>query len=158
MLSASVVLLHDNATKYSKGNPRPYHFFSWEQLDQPPYSPDLAPSDYQRPWYSGYPWYRRQPSLTTVYKSWSYYTISGKFIYFINPFMRSYLMFILKDASLSQINWKFTKDFIPITVGFKYIQSICFHLSVICIASIIPIKHISWPSVHNKPAFFLIEK
>ncbi|GBL73969.1 Histone-lysine N-methyltransferase SETMAR [Araneus ventricosus] len=47
MLSQGIVLLHDNARPHSAGvTQNPAQQFSWEQLDHPPYSPDLAPSDY----------------------------------------------------------------------------------------------------------------
>ncbi|GBO05539.1 hypothetical protein AVEN_64989-1 [Araneus ventricosus] len=47
MLSQGIVLLHDNARHHSAGVTRNLiQQFSWEQFDHPPYSPDLAPSDY----------------------------------------------------------------------------------------------------------------
>ncbi|GFX26113.1 histone-lysine N-methyltransferase SETMAR [Trichonephila clavipes] len=47
MLSAGVVLLHDNARPHT-ANRTQYLItsFGWKQLDHPPYSLDLAPSDY----------------------------------------------------------------------------------------------------------------
>ena len=47
MLSADVVLLHDNARPHTAR--RSTHLlqeFSWEVYNNPPYSPDLAPSDF----------------------------------------------------------------------------------------------------------------
>ena len=47
MLSAGVVLLHDNARSHKAR--RSTHLlleFSWEVCNHPPYSPDLAPSDF----------------------------------------------------------------------------------------------------------------
>lgn len=47
MLSAGVVLLHDNARPHTANRTQDLiTSFGWEQLDHPPYSPDLAPSDY----------------------------------------------------------------------------------------------------------------
>uniref|UniRef100_A0A1B6IFY2 Histone-lysine N-methyltransferase SETMAR n=1 Tax=Homalodisca liturata TaxID=320908 RepID=A0A1B6IFY2_9HEMI len=47
MLSAGVVLLHDNARPHSANRTQELiTSFGWEQLDHPPYNPDLAPSDY----------------------------------------------------------------------------------------------------------------
>ncbi|GFU47154.1 uncharacterized protein TNCV_5071501 [Trichonephila clavipes] len=47
MLSAGVVLLHDNARQHTANRTQDLiTSFGWEQLDHPPYSPDLAPSDY----------------------------------------------------------------------------------------------------------------
>jgi len=47
MLSSGIVLLHDNARPHTA--PRTAQLlqqFRWEVFDNPPYSPDLAPSDY----------------------------------------------------------------------------------------------------------------
>ncbi|GFU47161.1 histone-lysine N-methyltransferase SETMAR [Trichonephila clavipes] len=42
-----VVLLHDNARQHTANRTQDLiASFGWEQLDHPPYSPDLAPSDY----------------------------------------------------------------------------------------------------------------
>jgi histone-lysine N-methyltransferase SETMAR len=47
MLTSSVVLLHDNARPYTAAHTRALlEHFNWELFDHPPYSPDLAPSDY----------------------------------------------------------------------------------------------------------------
>ncbi|GFW49368.1 histone-lysine N-methyltransferase SETMAR [Trichonephila clavipes] len=47
MLSAGVVLLHDNAHPHTADPTQDLiTSFRWEQLDHPPYSPDLAPRDY----------------------------------------------------------------------------------------------------------------
>jgi transposase len=47
MLTYSVVLLHDNARPHTAARIRaPLDIFNWELSDHPPYSPDLAPSDY----------------------------------------------------------------------------------------------------------------
>jgi histone-lysine N-methyltransferase SETMAR len=47
MLTSGVVLLHDNARPYTAGRTRALlEHFSWELFDHPPYSPDLALSDY----------------------------------------------------------------------------------------------------------------
>jgi histone-lysine N-methyltransferase SETMAR len=47
MLSATTLLLHDNARPHSFAQTQDLiTSFKWEQMDQPPYSPDLAPSDY----------------------------------------------------------------------------------------------------------------
>src|SRR5215469_17316576 len=47
MLSAGVVLLHDNARPHTANRTQDLiTSFGWEQLDHPSYSPDLAPSDY----------------------------------------------------------------------------------------------------------------
>jgi transposase len=47
MLTYGIVLLHDNARPHTAAHTReqPEHF-NWELFDHPPYSPDLAPSDY----------------------------------------------------------------------------------------------------------------
>jgi histone-lysine N-methyltransferase SETMAR len=47
MLSSCVVLLHDNVRLHTAGRTRTLlEQFKWELFDHPPYSPDLAPSDY----------------------------------------------------------------------------------------------------------------
>jgi histone-lysine N-methyltransferase SETMAR len=47
MLTSSVVLLHDNARPHMAARTRTLlEQFNWELFDHPPYSPDLAPSDY----------------------------------------------------------------------------------------------------------------
>lgn len=47
MLTKGIVLLHDNARPHTAGQTRDLlDSFGWEVLDHPPYSPDLAPSDY----------------------------------------------------------------------------------------------------------------
>lgn len=46
-LSKGIVLLHDNARPHVAHRTRDLiTSYGWEQLDHPPYSPDLAPSDY----------------------------------------------------------------------------------------------------------------
>jgi histone-lysine N-methyltransferase SETMAR len=47
MLTSGVVLLHYNARPHTAARTRaPLEHFNWELFDHPPYSPDLAPSDY----------------------------------------------------------------------------------------------------------------
>jgi transposase len=47
MLTYGVVLLHDNACSHAAARTLALlELFIWELFDQPPYSPDLAPSDY----------------------------------------------------------------------------------------------------------------
>jgi len=47
MLSATILLLHDNARPHSVAQTQDLiTSFKLEQMDHPPYSPDLAPSDY----------------------------------------------------------------------------------------------------------------
>jgi histone-lysine N-methyltransferase SETMAR len=47
MLSAGVVFLHDNARPHTaRRTLTELQKFNWQVLDHPPYSPDLAPSDY----------------------------------------------------------------------------------------------------------------
>ena len=47
MLSRGIGLLHDNARPHTAAATQELlENFGWEQLDHPPYSPDLAPSDY----------------------------------------------------------------------------------------------------------------
>jgi len=47
LLSATFLLLHDNARPHSAAQTQdPITSFRWEQMDHPPYSPDLAPSDF----------------------------------------------------------------------------------------------------------------
>jgi len=47
MLSSVIVLLHDNARPYTVARTAQLlQQFRWEVFDHPPYSPDLAPSDY----------------------------------------------------------------------------------------------------------------
>lgn len=47
MLSKGIILLHDNARPHAANRTQALiRSFGWEQLDHPPYSPDLAPSDY----------------------------------------------------------------------------------------------------------------
>jgi len=47
MLSAIILLLHDNAQPHSAAQAQDLiTSFKWEQMDHPPYSLDLAPSDY----------------------------------------------------------------------------------------------------------------
>jgi histone-lysine N-methyltransferase SETMAR len=46
MLTSGVVL-HDNARPHTAAHSRALaEHFNWESFDHPPYSPDLAPSDY----------------------------------------------------------------------------------------------------------------
>jgi histone-lysine N-methyltransferase SETMAR len=48
MLTYGVVLLHDNARPPTVARTRALlQHINWELFDHPPYSPDLAPSDYQ---------------------------------------------------------------------------------------------------------------
>lgn len=47
MLSSGVILIHDNARPHSANVTKQLlQQFKWEVFDHPPYSPDLAPSDY----------------------------------------------------------------------------------------------------------------
>ena len=47
MLSATILLLHDNAWPHSAAQTQDLiTSFKWEQMDHPLYSPDLAPGDY----------------------------------------------------------------------------------------------------------------
>jgi len=47
MLSATILLLHNNARLHSAAQTQDrITSFKWEQMDYPQYSPDLAPSDY----------------------------------------------------------------------------------------------------------------
>jgi len=47
MLSDTIILLHDNALPHSDAQTQDLiTSFKWEQMDQPPYSSDLSPSDY----------------------------------------------------------------------------------------------------------------
>ena len=47
MLSATILLLHDNAWPLCAAQTQDLiTSFKWEQIDHPPYSPDLAPSDF----------------------------------------------------------------------------------------------------------------
>jgi hypothetical protein len=47
MLIYGVMLLHDNAHPHTTARTRALQeHFDWELFDHPPYSPDLAPSDY----------------------------------------------------------------------------------------------------------------
>ena len=47
MLSSGIVLLHDNARPHTAARTAQLlQQFRWEVFDHPPYSPDLAPSDY----------------------------------------------------------------------------------------------------------------
>jgi len=47
MLSATILLLHDNALLHCAAQAQDLiTSFKWEQMDHPPYSPDLVPSDY----------------------------------------------------------------------------------------------------------------
>jgi histone-lysine N-methyltransferase SETMAR len=47
MLTSGVVLLHDNASPHTAVGTRALlEHFNWELFDHPPYSPHLAPSDY----------------------------------------------------------------------------------------------------------------
>jgi histone-lysine N-methyltransferase SETMAR len=47
MLTKGVVLLHDNARPHTAARTTALiKRFNWESFDHPPYSPDLAPSDY----------------------------------------------------------------------------------------------------------------
>jgi len=46
-MSATILLLHDNARPHSIAQTQDLiTSFMWEQMDHPPYSPDLAPSDF----------------------------------------------------------------------------------------------------------------
>jgi transposase len=47
LLTYGVVLLHDNARQHiAVCTPALLEHFNWELFDYPPYSPDIAPSDY----------------------------------------------------------------------------------------------------------------
>ena len=47
MLSRDVVMIHDNARPHTAASTQNLiTTFGWEQFDHPPYSPDLAPSDF----------------------------------------------------------------------------------------------------------------
>jgi len=46
MLSRGVCLLHDNTWPHSRQVTALLEKFKWDILDHPPYSPDLAPSDF----------------------------------------------------------------------------------------------------------------
>ena len=47
LLTSGVLLLHDNARPHSAIQTQNLiRSFGWEQIDHPPYSPDLAPSDF----------------------------------------------------------------------------------------------------------------
>jgi transposase len=47
MLTSGVVLLHDNARPHTAAHTRALlEHFNWELFDNPPYTPDLTPSDY----------------------------------------------------------------------------------------------------------------
>src|SRR5215469_14665871 len=46
MLSRGVVMIHDNARPHTAAATQNLITFGWEQFDPPPYSPDLAPSDF----------------------------------------------------------------------------------------------------------------
>jgi transposase len=47
MLAKDVVLLHDNARPHTAARTNALiKLFNWEIFDHPPYTPDLAPSDY----------------------------------------------------------------------------------------------------------------
>ena len=47
MLTKGVVILHDNARPHTAARTNDLiKLFNWEIFDHPPYSPDLAPSDY----------------------------------------------------------------------------------------------------------------
>jgi len=47
MLTKGVVLLHDNAWPHTVASTNALiKLFNWEIFDHPPYSPDLAPSNY----------------------------------------------------------------------------------------------------------------
>jgi transposase len=48
MLTPGVVLLHDNARPHTAARTRALlEHLNWVLFDHPPYSPDLAPSDYR---------------------------------------------------------------------------------------------------------------
>jgi transposase len=46
MLTAGEGLLHDNVPPHAARTQALLEHFNWELFDHPPYSPDLAPSDY----------------------------------------------------------------------------------------------------------------
>jgi histone-lysine N-methyltransferase SETMAR len=47
MLTSGTVLLHDNACSHTAAHTQVLlEHFNWELFDQPPFSPDLTPSDY----------------------------------------------------------------------------------------------------------------
>lgn len=47
MLSFGIILIHDNARPHTAGvTQRLLEQFQWDIFDHPPYSPDLAPSDF----------------------------------------------------------------------------------------------------------------
>jgi histone-lysine N-methyltransferase SETMAR len=48
MLTYSVALLHDKSRQYTAASTQALlHHLNWELFDHPPYSIDLAPSDYR---------------------------------------------------------------------------------------------------------------
>jgi transposase len=68
MLTFGVLFLHDNAPPHTAARTRALlEHFNWELFDHPPYSPDLAPSDYHLFTYLKN-WLRHSPS--TIMRSW----------------------------------------------------------------------------------------
>jgi histone-lysine N-methyltransferase SETMAR len=71
------VLLHDNARPYTAAGTRALlEHFSWELFDHPPYSRDLAPSDYNlftltylKNWLRSQP-FNNNEELMEVVKTW----------------------------------------------------------------------------------------
>ncbi|GFX77960.1 uncharacterized protein TNCV_909771 [Trichonephila clavipes] len=93
MLRAGVVLLHDNAHPHTANRIQDLiTSFGWELLDHPPYSPDLAPSDYHlfmhlKKHLAGPRHSDDDEAKTTVkqwltmtYKSWSQDTINASIV------------------------------------------------------------------------------
>jgi len=63
MLTTGVVLLHDNAqTDTAARTNALIKLFNWKIFDHPPYSPDMAPSDYHL--FTKMVWLANQPSHT----------------------------------------------------------------------------------------------
>jgi histone-lysine N-methyltransferase SETMAR len=75
MLSQGVVMLHDNACPHTAAATQDLIMtFDWEQFDHPPYSPDLAPSDFHvflhlKPFLGGR-WFHNENEVKEAVKTW----------------------------------------------------------------------------------------
>jgi hypothetical protein len=94
MLSRGVVMIHDNARPHTAAATQNIiTTFAWEQSDHPPYSPDLAPSDFRlflhlKSFLAGHFLGVKLPENEFDYSSPSSAEVKNEWIYASNPTLR----------------------------------------------------------------------